>query len=101
MFKTEKRKNLQNAAFLLDMVHIMIGLIIVVLAVVTFLNPEDHMLMFPVIFFLAAVLNLIRGSYQLKENRRHKKKKLTGFLSVAVGILLILLCVVSGISIWR
>ena len=35
---------------MLDAAHIIIGILIVALAVISFLNPEDHMLLFPVIF---------------------------------------------------
>ncbi|MFR5602472.1 MAG: DUF6637 family protein [Lachnospiraceae bacterium] len=100
MYVQEKRKNPRNSGLVLDLVHIVIGILIVVLAVITFLNPEDHMLMFPAIFLLASVLNVVKGAYKVKEYGRNKKKKISGLLTILTGLLLLALCVISAISIW-
>ena len=60
MYNRDRRKGPGSIALFLDLLHIIIGAVIVVLAVISFLNPEDHMIMFPIIFLLGAVLNLIR-----------------------------------------
>ena len=51
MFVQDKKKNPRNTTMFLDILHIVIGAVIVILAVISFLNPEDHMVMFPAIFF--------------------------------------------------
>ena len=66
MYLQERGKNLRNASMMVDFAHIVVGILIVVLAVLSFLNPEDNMLMFPVIFFLAGILNLINGVYKIR-----------------------------------
>ena len=53
----EKRKKSANIAFALDMLHIVVGILIVIFAVLAFLNPDENRILFPVIFLLAAVLN--------------------------------------------
>lgn len=58
------------------------------------------MLLFPVIFLLAAALNFVNGFYQVKYSDRDKKKKLSGLVLGAFGLLLFLLAVVSAVSIW-
>ena len=47
----------------LDAMHIIIGIAVVVMAVISFLDTERYMFLFPAIFFLAAVLNLVTGKY--------------------------------------
>lgn len=85
---------------MLDAAHIVIGIVIVVLAVISFLNPEDHMLLFPVIFLLAAVLNIVNGVYKIRMGGREKKRKASGILVLLFGLLLLALAVVSAVSIW-
>ena len=46
----------------LDAMHIIIGIAVVVMAVISFLDTERYMFLFPAIFFLAAVLNLVTGN---------------------------------------
>ena len=57
----EKKKPPKNGAMILDVLHISLGLMIVILGVLTFLNPENHMLFFPVIFFTAEEIGAFSG----------------------------------------
>ncbi len=100
MYLQERGKNLRNASMIVDLAHIVVGILIVVLAVISFLNPEDNMLMFPVIFFLAGALNFINGIYKIRLSGREKRKKAAGGASVIAGCLLFALAVISAVSIW-
>ncbi len=51
MYIQERGRSLRNASMIVDVFHIVVGILIVTLAVISFLNPEDHMFLFPVIFF--------------------------------------------------
>lgn len=51
MYIQERGRSLRNASMIVDVLHIIVGILIVTLAVISFLNPEDHMFLFPVIFF--------------------------------------------------
>lgn len=83
-----------------DILHIVVGILIVVLAVISFLSPEDHMLLFPAIFFLAGALNLVNGVYKIRLSGREKKKKAAGMAVLLFGILLTVLTVISAVSVW-
>ena len=48
-----KRKSPRNTTLILDWLHIITGILVVAMAVTAFINPEDNMILFPVIFFLA------------------------------------------------
>ncbi|MEY8353695.1 DUF6637 family protein [Lachnospiraceae bacterium 54-53] len=100
MYIQERGRNIRNASMIVDLIHIVVGILIVVLAVISFLNPEGHMLLFPAIFFLAGSLNLINGLFKIKLSGREKKKKATGMAVLLFGILLLALALVSAVSIW-
>jgi len=85
---------------IVDILHIVVGILIVTLAVISFLNPEDHMFLFPAIFFLAGMLNLVNGIYKIRLSGREKKKKAAGIAVLMFGFLLIALTVISAVSIW-
>ncbi len=80
--------------------HIL-GLMIVILGVLTFLNPENHMLFFPVIFFLGSVLNFADGVYTRSLAARGRRNRKAGWVTLLVGVLLLGLSVLSALSIWR
>ena len=100
MYIQERSRNPRNLSMMLDAAHIIIGILIVALAVISFLNPEDHMLLFPVIFLLAAILNLVTGKYRYKRSVRNQKKKISSALQMAFGGALAVLAVISAVSIW-
>lgn len=100
MYLQERGKNLRNASMTVDFAHIVVGILIVTLAVISFLNPEDHMLLFPAIFFLAGSLNFINGIYKIRLSGREKRKKAAGIAALLFGFLLFALTVISAVSIW-
>ncbi len=100
MTEKERNRNMRSSSMALDAIHIVIGLAVVVLAVISFINPEDHMLLFPVIFLLAAALNLVTGNYRLGRSGRDRKRKVSAAMQMLFGLLLLILCIVSAVSIW-
>lgn len=96
----EKRRGRGTPAFVLDVLHIVAGLLIVVLAVLAFLSPEDNMILFPVIFLLAAILNLFNGYDRFCAGRGEKKKRMAGVALMVVGVGLLLLSGISAATIW-
>ena len=69
-----RSRSSRNLGYFLDLLHIGIGSIIVILAVLSFLNAENNLVLFPVIFMLAAVLNLVNGWVKIRQSGRDKKK---------------------------
>ena len=84
----------------LDVIHIVIGIAVVIMASISFINPEEYRFFFPVIFFLAAILNLASGKYRMGHSKRNQQKKISAVLQMGFGCLLIALAIVSAISIW-
>lgn len=101
MYGQGKKRNPRNTVLIMDWIHIGIGLLVVILAILAFLNPEDNRFLFPIIFFLAAVLNVVNGVYRFQLSGREKKKKLAAFMQLLLAVVLIAVMVVSAITIWR
>lgn len=101
MYIQEKKGGPRNGAMILNVMHVTLGLLIVALGVMTFLDPEGHMFFFPVIFFLGGVLNLADGTYMCRRLMREKKSRTAGWLLNAVGIFLLAVSGLSAFSIWR
>lgn len=100
MMHGQTRRGDRHSGLILDVIHLVIGILIVVLGFLSFLNPEKNMILFPFIFFLAAALNGVSGIFELKSQGRDKKKFRAGLLHGAGALLLTALGVLSAISIW-
>lgn len=100
MAVNEKRRKVRGESMALDMMHIVIGIAVVIMAVISFINPEEYRIFFPIIFFLAAVLNLATGKYRMLRSKRDPKKKAAAFLQMFFGGALVVLAAVSAVSIW-
>ncbi|MDO4438416.1 MAG: hypothetical protein Q4B86_03090 [Eubacteriales bacterium] len=85
---------------ILDVSHIVIGIAVVIMAFFAFVSPDRYMIFFPVIFFLSSVLNIMTGWFYIKMYPRVKKKKTLGTFYIIVGLIILVLCIISAISIW-
>ena len=85
----------------MDVVHIVFGALIVLLAVITFLNPEGNQILLPVIFALAALLNVINGIHKFRTSGRSWRRKAAAAAQLLLAVILLAVAVVSAISIWR
>ncbi len=101
MYGRGKRKSPRNTTLILDWLHIITGVLVVIMAVVAFVDPEDNMVLFPIIFFLAAVLNMVNGVYRYRQSGRNKKKKVLALGLILIAVFLLIVTIISGISIWR
>ena len=82
------------------MAHLILGIAIVILAVLSFINPEGNIMLFPLVFLLAALLNAISGIFELKTCGRDKKQFRKGIFLLLLAAGLGLLGVLSAVSIW-
>ncbi len=100
MMHSQSRRGDRHSGLILDVIHLVIGILIVVLGFLSFLNPEKYQLLFPLIFFLAGGLNGVSGVFALKTPGRDKKKFRAGLLHMLAALLLTALGVLSAVSIW-
>lgn len=90
-----KKKNPRRLNYLLDIIHIAIGIAVVILSVIAFLSPEEHLAFFPMIFFLAALLALVNGAARVRMPGPDSRR-LAGLAALAAGVLLLLIAVISA-----
>lgn len=90
----------RHAGVFLDVVHLVLGIAIVILAVLSFINPRGNKMLFPLVFLLAAVLNAVSGIFECKTWGRNKKKLRLGTVHLALALGLGILSVLSAVSIW-
>lgn len=100
MAVNERRRKVRGESVALDIMHIVIGIAVVIMAVISFVNPDDYRFLFPIIFFLAAILNLATGKYHMLRSKRDQKKKIQAFLQMCFGGALVILAVISTVSLW-
>ena len=61
MILREKKRNPRSMAMILDMLHIVVGILVVVCVVLAFLDPVKNRILFPAVFWLASFLNGVNG----------------------------------------
>ena len=96
----QRGRSERHSGVFLDMVHLILGIAIVILAVLSFINPEGNHMLFPLVFLLAALLNAVNGIFELKTRGRDKKKCGASILQLALAAGLMVLGILSAISIW-
>ena len=88
----------------MDAAHVILCVGIVVLAVIIFLNPEQFQYLFPIVFGLAALMQFLHGIPKLVAYRQshgtETGRLVSGLLLCGLGVLLIVVAAVSGVTIW-
>ena len=100
-YRQARRNSPRNTSLILDWVHIITGALVVIMAVAAFVDPEDNMILFPVIFFLASALNMVNGVYRYQQSGRDKRKKASAMGLIVIAVFLLVVMVVSAFSNWR
>lgn len=93
-------RNFPDTSYKIDILYIVFGILISVMAVLAFLNPKENSLLFPIIFFTAAFLKYINGFY-LMENAKKSGKKSSYVIQFILAVFLTAVALVSAISIWK
>ena len=79
----------------LDAMHIIIGIAVVVMAVISFLDTERDMFLFP-----AIVLNLVTGKYWLSRTKRERRRRTAAVFQMVFGTTMLIFTFLSAMSIW-
>ena len=90
------KRNPHNKKLRMDLVHVIVCVGIVGVATAAFLDLERRYILFPVVFFLAALLNILNGVSRLRNTRGEDASFVSGIAMCIVGALLFLLTIVSG-----
>lgn len=79
-----------------ETIQIVVGIILILLGIVAFINPNENRLVFPAIFALSAFLNfvgMLRARQFYSGNRKH------GLVILLHGVVAIFLTIVAIISV--
>ena len=90
MLMTEGQRKNRASRLKKETADIAAGLGIVIFSILVFINPDRYRLLFPVIFLMAAGINLVNGMDRMSTSGgRRAKKRL--FLGLAAALLLMAL----------
>lgn len=90
----------------MDFAHVILCLGVVITAVVIFLNPEQFVRLFPLVFLLAAGMQFLHGVPRiLASHKRHRaedrRQFAAGIVICLLGVILAGLAIASAITTWR
>lgn len=90
----------RKAGSITDLVHVLFGGAIVVLAALAIFDPGKYKKIFPVIFLFAAIIYFVTAWFVSSSARINRKKHSGGIVYLIIGILALGLAVISAVSIW-
>lgn len=99
MLMTEGQRKNRASRLKRETADIAAGLGIVIFSILVFINPDRYRLLFPVIFLMAAGLNLANGMDRLSADGRKTKKRRTGTMFLGLAAALFLMALFSAASI--
>lgn len=94
-----RKLNIRMLERFLDMFYVICCVLIIGLAVFLCMKPVDHAYCYPIIFGLAAVLNLLSAYSKLNRNSPNHGHSTRGVFYLLCGISLVILTFASLISV--
>ncbi len=89
--KKHTRNNL-----IIEIINVILGIAIITLAILTFLNTEEYAFLFPVIFLLGAIMN---GATAVKDFLGSNRGM--GIVVSIVTLLFFVIFIASAVVVWR
>lgn len=88
MSKVEKI--IKDNKLLLDIVNVILGIVIIILFILVYLNPHNRYLFFAA-FEVSGFMNIVNGIRQIKDNSKKQRGSfflLSGIIIMIIGIML-------------
>ena len=95
MYISNKQGRFRHWRLVVDSTNMVLGLITIGLAIFIFFNIETRMNLLPIMFMLAAIMNLIGGTKAIYYGRR-----LSGLGQVVVSVVVCGFAILSFITMW-
>lgn len=89
--KKHTRNNL-----IIEIINVILGIAIITLAILTFLNTTEYAFLFPVIFLLGAIMNGATATKDFLGSNRGM-----GIVASIVTVLFFVIFIVSAVVVWR
>ena len=84
----------------LDIFYVICGLLCLALAILSLFPAGADMRFFPLIFFIAAILNLVSAYSRFRSSDTRYRSSASGLFLALMGAAMLVLTYVSGICIW-
>ncbi len=97
----QNRNSQRNLDRRLDIIHMVFCVLILAMAALAFINPEENMTLFPLVFFSAALLRLISGGFHVRTDFREGRIRAETVLDFVFGSTIMVIGFISAISIWK
>lgn len=97
----KKRTSLRIINLAVDMIHVVICIAIIALTVILFMNPSGNQGCYPLIFFLAAVMNFTGAYARMNRNKPARGRMKRGFWMLFFGVSFMILTIISAITVLR
>lgn len=95
MYIGSKQGKFRHWRLVADSISMVLGLFTILLAIFIFFNIETRMKFLPVMFMLAAIMNLVGGTKAIYYGRR-----LSGLGQIIVSVIVCGFAILSSITMW-
>lgn len=103
MYVNRTKKNPHTRQTVFDVLSVVVGLAVIAVGIISFINPEENAWLFPVVFLLAAVFQCLLGIPRMAggNGRKSGRKKALGVSLLFVAGILLMLFVAGAFCLWR
>lgn len=103
MYVNRTKKNPYTKQTVFDVLSAVVGMAVIAVGIISFIDPEGNAWMFPIVFLLAAVFQCLLGIPRMTGGygRKSGRRKALGISLFFVAGILLMLAVVGALCLWR
>ncbi|MCI8466291.1 MAG: hypothetical protein HFI63_10665 [Lachnospiraceae bacterium] len=103
MYVNRTKKNPYTRQTVFDVLSAIVGLAVIAVGIVSFIEPEKNAWLFPIIFLLAAAFQCLLGIPRMAGGygRKSGRRKALGISLFFLAGVLVILSVVGALCLWR
>ncbi|MBQ9886669.1 MAG: hypothetical protein IJM37_07420 [Lachnospiraceae bacterium] len=100
MYKANRTKNPFLKQIIANAIYVLIAAMIVGCGVYALIKGEAGKVFYPIVFFLAAILNFTDGIPRLFVDSRSKNKKIGGVALCVLGVIMLMVAGITAYTVW-
>lgn len=79
-------------------IHIVVGIFIIIMSIIAFINPDENRLAFPAIFAMGSFLNIMEFVKSVKLYSGSRRDVIIGLLNGIIGLALAVIAIIAVVS---
>lgn len=88
LMEENMKSKYKDKYFIIDIVNIILSTIMLIVAIIVFLDLQNRVWLFPYVIMIGAIVNMMSGLKSMKQNKKGKLSLFSGVMLFVIALLI-------------